>query len=87
MRVCRILDHLGVQYGARNVLADDAVREGIKRFTDWPTIPQVFVAGQFVGGCDIVTSLFESGELKQMLDAEKAVKWHANANADTTASA
>jgi monothiol glutaredoxin len=62
--VVQILDYLGVDYGAENVLADPAMRQGIKDYSDWPTIPQLYVKGEFVGGCDIVKEMFESGELK-----------------------
>ena len=65
--VCQILDYLGVEYGTDNVLADDALRGGIKEFSDWPTIPQLYVKGEFVGGCDIVKEMFEAGELKTFL--------------------
>ena len=71
--VIQILDYLGVEYGSENVLADPAVRQGIKDFSDWPTIPQLYVKGEFVGGCDIVREMFESGELKKYLE-EKGVK-------------
>ena len=64
---CRILDAYGVPYGSRNVLADPEVREGVKKFTEWPTIPQVFVAGEFVGGADILMSMHQSGELEKAL--------------------
>ncbi len=70
--VVQILDYLGVDYGAENVLADPAIRQGIKDYSDWPTIPQLYVKGEFVGGCDIVREMFESGELKQFL-ADKGV--------------
>jgi len=70
--VVQILDFLGVDYGAENVLADPALRDGIKQFSDWPTIPQLYVKGEFVGGCDIVREMFEAGELKKFL-AEKGV--------------
>jgi monothiol glutaredoxin len=70
--VVQILDYLGVRYGTMNVLADDDVRQGIKEFSDWPTIPQLYVKGEFVGGCDIVREMFEKGELKPFL-AEKGV--------------
>ncbi len=76
--VARVLDHLGVEYQAVNVLDDDAVRQGIKDFSDWPTIPQLYVKGEFVGGCDIVKEMFEGGELrpffqeKGVLPAEQA---------------
>ena len=64
--VARVLDHIGAQYAAVNVLEDDAVREGIKTYSDWPTIPQLYVKGEFVGGCDIVKEMFEAGELQQL---------------------
>ncbi|MFS2318223.1 Grx4 family monothiol glutaredoxin [Maricaulis sp. D1M11] len=62
--VSRVLDHLQVEYSSVNVLEDDAVRQGIKDFSNWPTIPQLYVKGEFVGGCDIVKEMFESGELQ-----------------------
>ncbi|MEO1039378.1 MAG: Grx4 family monothiol glutaredoxin [Pseudomonadota bacterium] len=70
--VARVLDHLGVEYASVNVLEDMQVREGIKAFSDWPTIPQLYVKGEFVGGCDIVKEMFEAGELKTYL-ADKGV--------------
>ncbi len=70
--VVRILDHLGVDYHDVNVLADDDIRQGIKDFANWPTIPQLYVKGEFVGGCDIVREMFQTGELKTLLD-EKGV--------------
>ncbi|TRO89002.1 Grx4 family monothiol glutaredoxin [Glycocaulis profundi] len=70
--VARVLDHLGVSYHSVNVLEDDAVRQGIKDFSDWPTIPQLYVKGEFVGGCDIIKEMFETGELRPYL-AEKGV--------------
>ena len=70
--VVQILDYLGVNYGAENVLASDDLRQGIKEFSDWPTIPQLYVKGEFVGGCDIVREMFETGELKPFL-AEKGL--------------
>lgn len=70
--VVRILDHVGVDYHDVNVLADDAIRQGIKDFSDWPTIPQLYVKGEFIGGCDIVREMFQTGELKTLLD-EKGV--------------
>ena len=66
-RVVQILSHMGVPFKGVNVLEDMAVREGIKSFTNWPTIPQLYVKGEFVGGCDIVTEMFQSGELASML--------------------
>ena len=75
--VTQILDRVGVQnYKDVNVLADDAVRQGIKDFTDWPTIPQLYVKGEFIGGCDIVREMYESGELQQLLK-EKGVSANA----------
>lgn len=71
--VVQILDVVGVNYVANNVLADQAVREGIKVYSDWPTIPQLYVKGEFVGGCDIIREMYESGELKALL-AEKGVE-------------
>ncbi len=63
--VIQILDYLGVDYGSENVLSDPAIRQGVKDYSDWPTIPQLYVKGEFVGGCDIVREMFESGELKK----------------------
>lgn len=65
---CEVLNQLGVKYHAVNVLADPEIRDGIKQFSNWPTIPQVFINGKFVGGCDITRELFETGELKKLLD-------------------
>lgn len=70
--VVQILDHLGVDYQDVNVLADAEIREGVKVFSNWPTIPQLYVKGEFVGGCDIIREMFETGELKPYL-AEKGV--------------
>jgi monothiol glutaredoxin len=63
----QILDHLGVDFVGVNVLQNDELREGIKSFSDWPTIPQLYVKGEFVGGCDIVREMFQSGELKGLM--------------------
>ena len=71
-RVVQILGHLDVPFSTANVLEDPDLRDGIKPFSNWPTIPQLYVAGEFVGGCDIVTEMFQSGEL-QALMAEKGV--------------
>lgn len=71
--VAKILDYLGVDFKDVNVLADADVRQGIKEFSDWPTIPQLYVKGEFVGGCDIVREMFESGELETFF-GEKGVK-------------
>lgn len=70
--VVQILDYLGVAYESVNVLDNPDIRQGIKEFNNWPTIPQIFVKGEFVGGCDIMREMFETGELKTML-AEKRV--------------
>ena len=64
--VVGVLTHLGVPFRGINVLDDMAVREGIKAFSDWPTIPQLYVKGEFVGGCDIVREMYETGELPEM---------------------
>jgi monothiol glutaredoxin len=62
----QILDHLEVPFAGVNVLQSDALRHGVKTFSDWPTIPQLYVKGEFVGGCDIVKEMFQTGELKQL---------------------
>ena len=67
-KVAGILNYLGVEYTDVNVLADAEVRQGIKDFSDWPTIPQLYVKGEFVGGCDIVTEMTLSGELDALFD-------------------
>ena len=67
MQVTQILNHLGVDFEDINVLEDMGVREGIKSFSNWPTIPQLYVKGEFVGGCDIVREMFQAGELQDML--------------------
>ena len=66
-RVVQILTHLGVPFNTANVLEDDELREGIKQFSNWPTIPQLYVKGEFIGGCDIITEMFQSGELATLL--------------------
>jgi monothiol glutaredoxin len=68
--VVQILDHLGVEYRSENVLESDDIRQGIKQFSDWPTIPQLYVKGEFVGGCDIIREMFENGELRQFLQTK-----------------
>lgn len=70
--VVQVLDHLGVEFAGVDVLQDDDLREGIKLYTDWPTIPQLYIREEFVGGADIVRELFQSGELKTLL-SEKGV--------------
>jgi monothiol glutaredoxin len=71
--VVQILSHIGVKFKGIDVLADSSVREGIKEYSSWPTIPQLYVKGEFVGGCDIVREMFETGELQQVLE-EKGVE-------------
>lgn len=66
-RAIAILDHLGVPYETVDVLQDQEVRQGIKEFSDWPTIPQLYVKGEFVGGSDIMMEMYEAGELQQLL--------------------
>ena len=70
--VVKVLDAIGAPYRGINVLADPFLRDGIKEFSDWPTIPQLYVRGEFVGGCDIVREMFESGELQSMIATEAA---------------
>ena len=67
-RVAGVLNYMGVEFSDVNVLADDAIRQGIKDFSDWPTIPQLYVKGEFVGGCDIITEMTLSGELDTLFD-------------------
>ena len=69
-RVAGVLNFMGVNFVDVNVLEDEAIRQGIKEFSDWPTIPQLYVKGEFVGGCDIVTEMTLSGELDQLLEAK-----------------
>ena len=69
-RVAGVLNYMGVDYRDVNVLADEAVRQGIKDFSDWPTIPQLYVKGEFVGGCDIITEMTLSGELDQLFEKQ-----------------
>ena len=68
--VVQILDHLGVEFVGVDVLQDPALREGVKAFSDWPTIPQLYVKGEFVGGSDIVREMFQSGELKPLMQQQ-----------------
>ncbi len=67
-RVAGVLNYMGVDFADVNVLADDAVRQGIKDFSDWPTVPQLYVKGEFVGGCDIITEMTLSGELDTLFE-------------------
>ena len=71
-RVVQILTQMGVKFKGIDVLADPAIRQGIKEFSNWPTIPQLYVKGEFVGGCDIISEMYENGELTQVL-ADKGV--------------
>lgn len=66
-RVAGVLNYMAIEYHDVNVLADDTIRQGIKEFSDWPTIPQLYVKGEFVGGCDIITEMTLSGELDTLL--------------------
>ena len=77
-RVVQILTHFGVPFQTANVLEDPALRDGIKEFSSWPTVPQLYVKGEFVGGCDIVTEMAQSGELETML-TEKGIPHQATA--------
>jgi monothiol glutaredoxin len=70
MQVAQILSHLGVEFKDINVLEDMSVRDGIKAYSNWPTIPQLYVKGEFIGGCDIVREMFQAGELQQLLNAK-----------------
>ena len=69
-RAVAILDHLGVPFETVDVLQDQEIRAGIKDYSDWPTVPQLYVKGEFVGGSDIMMEMFESGELQQLVSAE-----------------
>ena len=71
-RAVAILDHLGVEYASTDVLADPEVRQGIKDYSNWPTVPQLYIKGEFVGGSDIMMEMYEAGELQAMLE-EKGV--------------
>ena len=71
--VVQILKHLGVNFQSYDVLQDEALREGIKKYSNWPTIPQLYVKEEFVGGCDIIREMFESGELKKLLEEKKII--------------
>jgi monothiol glutaredoxin len=66
--VVQILSHMGVKFKGIDVLSDPGIRQGIKEFSSWPTIPQLYVKGEFVGGCDIVREMFETGELQQLFE-------------------
>ena len=68
----QMLNACGAKFAAVNVLADPEVREGIKQFSNWPTIPQLYINGEFIGGCDIMTDLYQNGELKKLIDGAQA---------------
>ena len=73
MAVSNVLKHLDVSFKGINVLEDENLRDGIKKFSDWPTIPQLYVKSEFVGGCDIVKEMFEKGELKKLFEDKKII--------------
>jgi monothiol glutaredoxin len=73
-RAVAILDHLGVKFETVDVLQDPEIRQGIKEYSDWPTVPQLYVKGEFVGGSDIMMEMFEAGELQQLLDEKQVAK-------------
>ena len=76
-QVVQILDYLGVEFSDINVLEDMGIREGIKSFTNWPTIPQLYIKGEFVGGCDIIREMFQEGELQAILE-QNSIPHHKN---------
>ena len=73
MAVSNVLKHLNVDFKGINVLEDEKLRQGIKDFSDWPTIPQLYIKKEFVGGCDIVKEMFEKGELKKLFEDKKII--------------
>ena len=73
MAVSNVLKHLNVNFKGINVLEDESLRQAIKEFSDWPTIPQLYVKKEFIGGCDIVKEMFEKGELKELLVSKKII--------------
>ena len=73
MAVTNILKHLNVKFKGINVLEDENLRQGIKEFSDWPTIPQLYIKGEFIGGCDIIKEMFESGELKKIFQNKNLI--------------
>lgn len=79
-QVVQILNYLGVEYKGMNVLADDDLRQGVKDYSEWPTVPQLYVKGEFVGGCDIIREMFQAGELQTHL-TEKGIVQHGKAEA------
>ena len=73
MAVSNVLKHLNVKFKGVNILEDNELRQGIKDFSDWPTIPQLYVKNEFIGGCDIVKEMFEKGELKELFVSKKII--------------
>ena len=73
-RAVAILEHCGVAYGSVDVLQDMEIRQGIKAYSDWPTIPQLYVKGEFLGGSDIMMEMYEAGELQQLMDEKQVAK-------------
>jgi|TARA_B110000881_G_scaffold163915_1_gene147003 monothiol glutaredoxin len=73
MAVCNVLKHLDVKFKAINVLENEEIRQGIKNFSDWPTIPQLYIKSEFVGGCDIIKEMFDKGELKDLLNKKSLI--------------
>ena len=73
MAVSNVLKHLQVKFNGVNVLEDPELRQGIKEFSDWPTIPQLYVKGEFIGGCDIIKEMFEKGELQKKFDNKNII--------------
>ena len=73
MAVSNVLKHLKVNFNGIDVLEDENLRQGIKEFSDWPTIPQLYIKSEFIGGCDIVKEMFEKGELKTLLEEKKLI--------------
>jgi monothiol glutaredoxin len=73
-RAVAILDHLGVPFETVDVLQDPEIRQGVKEYSDWPTVPQLYVKGEFVGGSDIMMEMFQAGELQQLLDDKQIAK-------------
>ena len=73
LAVSNVLKHLKVKFNGVNVLEDENLRQGIKEYSDWPTIPQLYIKGEFIGGCDIVKEMFEKGELKKILEDKSLI--------------
>jgi len=71
--VSNILKHLNINFKGINILENETMRQGIKEYSDWPTIPQLYIKGEFIGGCDIVKEMFEKGELKKLLETKNLI--------------